>query len=181
MAGRPVGELGHCPTSLFRGSLLIIPAHSLLTSHAFVPVSKTNPYTSVYCNPASAYALRFRCGGAYAVSGAEEEDNITVKMSGKEKFYGLGRSATAGQKRNQQLEQWEKSATNKEPSYVASRRKNPRVRFGESVVFLAASQSGDVEEVERLLTEEGADVNSVNKDGLTALHQVEREREGRSL
>ena len=100
-------------------------------------------------------------------------------MSGKEKFYGLGRSATAGQKRNQQLEQWEKSATNKEPSYVTSRRKNPRVRFGESVVFLAASQSGDVEEVERLLTEEGADVNSVNKDGLTALHQVERE--GRSL
>ena len=100
-------------------------------------------------------------------------------MSGKEKFYGLGRSATAGQKRNQQLQQWEKSATNKEPSYVTSRRKNPRVRFGESVVFLAASQSGDVEEVERLLTEEGADVNSVNKDGLTALHQVERE--GRSL
>ena len=99
-------------------------------------------------------------------------------MSGKEKFYGLGRSATAGQKRNQQLEQWEKSVTNKEPAYVSSKRKNPRVRFGESVVFLAASQSGDVEEVERLLTEEGADVNSVNKDGLTALHQVEREREG---
>jgi ankyrin repeat protein len=92
-------------------------------------------------------------------------------MSGKEKFCGLGRSATAGQKRNQQLEQWEKSVTNKEPAYVSSKRKNPRVRFGESVVFLAASQSGDVEEVERLLTEEGADVNSVNKDGLTALHQ----------
>lgn len=97
-------------------------------------------------------------------------------MSGKEKFYGLGRSATAGQKRNHQLEQWEKSVTNQEPSSISSKRKRPRVRFGESVVFLAASQSGDVEEVDRLLTEEGADVNSVNKDGLTALHQVERER-----
>lgn len=96
-------------------------------------------------------------------------------MSGKEKFYGLGRSATAGQKRNHQLEEWEKSLTNKEPSYISSKRKRPRVRFRESVVFLAASQSGDVEEVDRLLTEEGADVNSVNKDGLTALHQVERE------
>ena len=94
-------------------------------------------------------------------------------MSGKEKFfYGLGRGVSAGQKRNQQLELWEKSVTNKEPSYVSSKRKRPRVRFGESVVFLAASQSGDIEEVERLLTVEGADINSVNKDGLTALHQV---------
>lgn len=93
-------------------------------------------------------------------------------MSGKEKYLGLGRGATAGQKRNQQLESWEKSVTNKEPSHISSSRLQPRVRFGESVVFLAACQSGDVEEVERLLTEEKADINSVNKDGLTALHQV---------
>ena len=97
---------------------------------------------------------------------------MSVADGGKEKFYGLGRGATAGQKRNQQLEDWEKSATNKEPSHISSRRQRPRVRFGESVVFLAASQSGDVEEVERLLSEEKADINSVNKDGLTALHQV---------
>ncbi|CAI8045836.1 Protein phosphatase 1 regulatory subunit 12A [Geodia barretti] len=92
-------------------------------------------------------------------------------MSGKEKFHGLGRGATAGQKRNQQLQSWEKSATNKEPAHVSSSRLQPRVRFAESVVFLAACQSGDVEEVERLLSEEKADINSVNKDGLTALHQ----------
>ena len=95
-------------------------------------------------------------------------------MSGKEKFYGLGRSETAGQKRNQQLQKWEKSLTNKEPAYVSSKRRQPRVRFGENVVFLAAAQSGDLEEVERLMTEEEADVNSVNKDGLTSLHQVDR-------
>ena len=93
-------------------------------------------------------------------------------MSGKEKFHGLGRGATAGQKRNQQLQSWEKSTTNKEPAHVSSSRLQPRVRFAESVVFLAACQSGDVEEVERLLSEEKADINSVNKDGLTALHQV---------
>ena len=97
---------------------------------------------------------------------------MSVADGGKEKFCGLGRGATAGQKRNQQLEDWEKSATNKEPSHISSRRQRPRVRFGESVVFLAACQSGDVEEVERLLSEEKADINSVNKDGLTALHQV---------
>ena len=93
-------------------------------------------------------------------------------MSGKEKFHGLGRGASAGQKRNQQLEQWERSVTNKEPSYISTKRKRPKVKFGESVIFLAASQSGDIDEVDRLLTEEKADINSVNKDGLTALHQV---------
>ena len=93
-------------------------------------------------------------------------------MSGKEKFHGLGGSDTAGQRRNQQVLNWEKSLTNKEPAHVLSKRKRPCVRFGESVVFLAASQSGDLQEVDRLLSEEGADVNSVNKDGLTSLHQV---------
>ena len=97
---------------------------------------------------------------------------MSDKMSGKEKFHGVGRSATAGQKRNQQLELWEKSITNRESSEISTQRKRPRVRFGESVVFLAACQSGDAEEVERLLGEEGANINSVNKDGLTALHQV---------
>jgi ankyrin repeat protein len=92
-------------------------------------------------------------------------------MSGKEEFHGLGRGASAGEKRNQQLQSWEKSVTNKEPAHVSSSRLQPRVRFGESVVFLAACQSGDVDEVERLLSEDKADINSVNKDGLTALHQ----------
>jgi len=96
-----------------------------------------------------------------------------VKMAGKEKFYSVaGTTETASQKRNQQLQVWEKSETNKEPDYILPSRQSPRVRFGDNVVFLAAAQSGDMDEVERLIVEEGADVNSVNKDGLTALHQV---------
>lgn len=91
---------------------------------------------------------------------------------GKEKFLGLGRSQAAHQKRNIQLREWEKSETNKEPVFIVSRRQRPRVKFGETIVFLAAVQSGDLEEVERLILEEAADVNTVNKDGLTALHQV---------
>ncbi len=91
---------------------------------------------------------------------------------GKEKFYAPARSESALQKRSQQLQVWERSETNKQPSYILDSRKTPRVKFGDSVVFMAAAQSGDVEEVERLVQEEGADVNSVNKDGLTALHQV---------
>ena len=91
---------------------------------------------------------------------------------GKEKFYGLGRSHTALQKRTQQLKAWEKSETNKQPEYVVPSRQIPKVKFGDSVVFLAAVQGADYEEVERLIVEESADVNYINKDGLTALHQV---------
>ena len=100
-------------------------------------------------------------------------------MSAKEKFYGLGRNETAFQKRHQQLQKWEGSQTNKEPIFISSKRKQSRVKFGESVVFLAAVQSGDMKEVERLISDEKADVNSVNKDGLTSLHQVkDRVRKG---
>lgn len=95
-----------------------------------------------------------------------------VKMSGKEKFYDSGTSSTAAQKRVEQLKAWETSVTNKQPSTVLPTRRVPTIKFGESVVFLAAAHSGDTEEVERLIHEEGADVNFVNKDGLTALHQV---------
>ncbi len=91
---------------------------------------------------------------------------------GKEKYYAPARSQSALQKRSQQLQIWAMSDTNKQPTFIVESRKNPRVRFGETVVFMAAAQSGDVEEVERLVQEEGADANSVNKDGLTALHQV---------
>ena len=91
----------------------------------------------------------------------------------KEKFYGsLGaRSQTASSKRNAQLKIWDKSETNKQSETIKPSRLNPKVQFGDNVVFLAAAQSGDIEEVERLV-KEGADVNTVNADGLTALHQV---------
>ena len=78
----------------------------------------------------------------------------------------------ASQKRIQQLQVWEKSDTNKQPDYIKVSRQTPRVKFNDNVVFLAAAYSGDRKEVERLIVEEGADVNSVNKDRLTALHQV---------
>ena len=97
-------------------------------------------------------------------------------MSGKEKFYDGGASNSAAQKRVEQLKAWESSVTNKQPSTVLPARRVPKIKFGESVVFLAAAHSGDTEEVERLVRKEGADVNFVNKDGLTALHQVSLNR-----
>ena len=103
------------------------------------------------------------------------QDVISLKMattSGKEKFYGVQKTPAAYQKRNAQLQVWEKSDTNKQPDYIVPRRQKTKVKFDDSVVFLAAVQSGDYEEVERLIQEDGADVSSVNKDGLTALHQV---------
>ncbi len=95
-----------------------------------------------------------------------------VKMSGKEKFYDGGVSTSAAEKRVEQLKAWESSVTNKQPSTVLPSRQVPTVKFRESVIFLAAAHSGDTGEVERLVRKEGADVNFVNKDGLTALHQV---------
>ena len=93
-------------------------------------------------------------------------------MADKERLHSLGRSVAAVEQRNAQLKGWQSGDTNKQPEYILASRKNPRVKFEDNVVFLAAAQSGDLEEVERLVSEEGADVNSVSKDGLTALHQV---------
>ncbi|WKX96882.1 hypothetical protein Q1695_012937 [Nippostrongylus brasiliensis] len=53
---------------------------------------------------------------------------------------------------------------------TAQRRKNTRVKFQDSDVFLSACMSGDEEEVEELLAN-GADINTATVDGLTALHQ----------
>lgn len=94
----------------------------------------------------------------------------------KEKFYAPmgGRSQTAASKRSTQLRNWNTSVTNKESDSIKPSRLKPKVQFGDNVVFLAAAQSGDVEEVERLLVQEGADVDAVNSDGLTGLHQVHR-------
>lgn len=94
-----------------------------------------------------------------------------MEMSNSYRPYGLGLSASAREKRNYQLKQWESSDTNKEPDTISSRR-TVRVKFTQEVVFLAAVSSGDEVEVERLLVEENADVNSTNSDGLSALHQV---------
>ena len=73
-------------------------------------------------------------------------------------------------RRDEQLKRWNQSETNKE-SGEPKHRDKVKVNFQDGCVFLAACASGDREEVERLL-ERGADINTGNIDGLTALHQV---------
>ncbi|KAH1008651.1 hypothetical protein HUJ05_009189 [Dendroctonus ponderosae] len=79
------------------------------------------------------------------------------------------RSNSALFKRAEQLKRWEESDTNREP--VSPKIKSRRVKFSSGCVFLAACAAGDKEEVLKLL-EKGADINTANVDGLTALHQV---------
>ena len=92
-------------------------------------------------------------------------------MIDESRSYGLGLSSTAVERRRKQLESWKKSDTNLEPGNVVYRRSS-RVKFSVEVMLLAAVSSGDEKEVERLITEENADVNCRNSDGLTAAHQV---------
>ena len=50
-------------------------------------------------------------------------------------------------------------------------RKGRSVNFPDGIVFLACCHSGDKEDIARLI-KKGADINTANVDGLTALHQV---------
>ncbi|GLV33823.1 Myosin binding subunit [Carabus blaptoides fortunei] len=61
------------------------------------------------------------------------------------------------------------SDTNREP--VSPKQKSRKIKFSSGCVFLAACAAGDKEEVLRLL-QKGADINTANVDGLTALHQA---------
>uniref|UniRef100_A0A0X3PAB3 Uncharacterized protein n=1 Tax=Schistocephalus solidus TaxID=70667 RepID=A0A0X3PAB3_SCHSO len=70
--------------------------------------------------------------------------------------------------RKQQLELWESSETNKE---VAHPRTAERVKFPIDVQFFAACSLADTNEIKQLLAK-GVDINVVNVDGLTALHQA---------
>lgn len=72
-------------------------------------------------------------------------------------------------RRHEQLKRWHESDTNKCSDAPSSKPK--RVKFQDGCVFLAACSSGDREEVKKLL-DRGADINTANIDGLTALHQV---------
>ena len=75
-------------------------------------------------------------------------------------------------RREDQLRRWIISDTNKEsaePKHIDKF----SVKFQDGCVFLAACAAGDTEEVDRLLWK-GADINTANIDGLTALHQVNR-------
>ncbi|XP_045392205.1 protein phosphatase 1 regulatory subunit 12B isoform X5 [Lemur catta] len=85
------------------------------------------------------------------------------------------RAESARMRRAEQLRRWRGSLTEQEPAERRgaglTRRGSPRVRFEDGAVFLAACSSGDTDEVKKLLAR-GADINTVNVDGLTALHQA---------
>ncbi|XP_067356084.1 protein phosphatase 1 regulatory subunit 12A isoform X6 [Channa argus] len=86
------------------------------------------------------------------------------------------RSEAAKQRRQDQLQRWLGSETDRTgpdtletPSGSGTRR--AKVRFAQGAVFMAACSAGDREEVAALLRQ-GADINHANIDGLTALHQA---------
>lgn len=76
---------------------------------------------------------------------------------------------TAFSKRAEQLKRYEDSETNRESVLPKSERK---VRFSAGCIFLAACAAGDKDEVLNMLNSGGADIDTANVDGLTALHQV---------
>ncbi|XP_048005495.1 protein phosphatase 1 regulatory subunit 12A isoform X7 [Leguminivora glycinivorella] len=78
------------------------------------------------------------------------------------------RSSSALFKRAEQLRRWEESDTNKQSP---TPKRASRIQFSSGIVFLAACTAGDKDEVQRLL-KAGADINTANVDGLTALHQA---------
>lgn len=84
------------------------------------------------------------------------------------------RSEAAKQRRQDQLQRWLGSETDRtgwEIRCPPSVLRRAKVRFAQGAVFMAACSAGDREEVAALLRQ-GADINHANIDGLTALHQV---------
>ncbi|XP_042608593.1 protein phosphatase 1 regulatory subunit 12A-like isoform X1 [Cyprinus carpio] len=86
------------------------------------------------------------------------------------------RSEAAKQRRQDQLQRWQGSETDRTGAEARSQCPAPgnrraRVRFAQGAVFMAACSAGDREEVAELLRQ-GADINHANVDGLTALHQA---------
>jgi protein phosphatase 1 regulatory subunit 12A len=88
------------------------------------------------------------------------------------------RSNSALFKRAEQLKRWEESETNRETTVPNN--KSRKIQFSAGCVFLAACAAGDKEEVLRLI-QMGADIDTANVDGLTALHQVRRDIECSSI
>ncbi|XP_042351937.1 protein phosphatase 1 regulatory subunit 12A isoform X2 [Plectropomus leopardus] len=86
------------------------------------------------------------------------------------------RSEAAKQRRQDQLQRWLGSETDRTGSEAretlsCSGTRRAKVRFAQGAVFMAACSAGDREEVAALLRQ-GADINHANIDGLTALHQA---------
>lgn len=78
---------------------------------------------------------------------------------------------TAFSKRVEQLKRYEDSETNRE-SLLPKNASARKVRFSAGCIFLAACAAGDKDEVLNMLNSVGADIDTANVDGLTALHQV---------
>ncbi|XP_070686395.1 protein phosphatase 1 regulatory subunit 12A isoform X3 [Pempheris klunzingeri] len=86
------------------------------------------------------------------------------------------RSEAAKQRRQDQLQRWLGSETDRtgadaRETASGSGTRRAKVRFAQGAVFMAACSAGDREEVASLLRQ-GADINHANIDGLTALHQA---------
>ena len=73
-------------------------------------------------------------------------------------------------RRDEQIRRWNLSETNSVSSESRDLNKTA-VKFQDGCVFLAACSSSDKNEIEKLV-KRGADINTTNIDGLTALHQV---------
>uniref|UniRef100_A0A3Q2Q982 Protein phosphatase 1 regulatory subunit 12B n=1 Tax=Fundulus heteroclitus TaxID=8078 RepID=A0A3Q2Q982_FUNHE len=86
------------------------------------------------------------------------------------------RSEAAKQRRQDQLQRWLGSETDRTGSEArkttgGAGTRRAKVQFAQGAVFMAACSAGDREEVSALLRQ-GADINHANVDGLTALHQA---------
>lgn len=72
-------------------------------------------------------------------------------------------------KRKAQMERWKESETHMESPEIRNRPK--RVKFADKCIFQAACASNDKTQVARMI-QDGYDINAVDEDGITALHQV---------
>ena len=81
---------------------------------------------------------------------------------------GDNRASSSLFRRAEQIRRWQESETN---NVVPDKVQKRKVKFSDGCIFLAAGAAGDEEELKRLL-DRGADINTVNQDGITALHAV---------
>lgn len=133
--------------------------------------------------------FRFRCVSARGRSPGEAQSKPSAPLfllvpwaesvrdrPGKMAATDHSRSEAAKQRRQDQLQRWLGSETDRTGSEAresasGSGTRRAKVRFAQGAVFMAACSAGDREEVAALLRQ-GADINHANIDGLTALHQV---------
>ena len=87
------------------------------------------------------------------------------------------RGVNALHRRAQQLKRWQEieeqlSKAKLDGSLSINVKTRPKIKFSNSTLFLASCASNDYEECKRLLENNLVNINCVNVDGLTALHQA---------